>query len=115
MILYKSLGLSAREAAEIMVDITEMIEKKMSDEEIAKKLAEKYSGVKLSFAALTLGRLIGMSYAVSDREKAKGILVDFKRFLRILRIKGRDELVKVIEREILEETFREIEELKDVV
>ncbi len=113
MILYRALGLTAREAAEIMADIAEMIEARMSDEEIARRLAEKYSGLKLSFAALTLGRLIGMSFGINEPDKAKAILADFRRFIEILRKDGKEKLVRVIEKEILEETYKDVERLKD--
>ncbi len=113
MILYRSIGLSAREAAEIMTDIVELIYKKKSDEEILRFLTKKYAGMKLSFASLTLGRIVGMSFAIKDRERAKGILTDIKRYMDMLKLNGKEELIKVIEREILEETYKDVEKLKD--
>ena len=113
MILYKNLGLDAKDAAEIMADLVEMIVKKLSDEEITSKLAKKYTDLKLCFAALTLGRLIGMSFALKYPEKARAILSDFSRFSLILKNQGKERLIKVVEREILEETFKDVEKLKD--
>ncbi len=105
--------MTAKNAAEIMADIVEMIEKRLNDAEIVKILSNKYNSSKLCFAALTIGRLIGMSFALQEPERAKAILSDFSRFISILKKYGRDELVRVIEREILEETFKDVEKLKD--
>ncbi len=113
MSLYREIGLTAKNAAEIMADIVEMIDKKMNDVEIVKALSNKYKGLELCFAALTVGRLIGMSFTLQEPERAKAILSDFSRFISILKEFGRERLVKVIEEEILEETFKEVEKLKD--
>ncbi len=111
MILYKQFGLSARDAAEITADVVEIIRRKLDDEKAVEYLKNRYSGDKLIFAVLMIGRLTGMSLALQDVEKAKMIVADFSRLMRILEEKGRDELVKTLEKEILEETYAE-EEIK---
>ncbi len=111
-VLYRKFGLSAREAAEITADIVEIIRRKMSDEEAIEFLKGKYGGEKLHFAILMIGRLIGMSFAIQDTEKARAIVMDFSRLVRILEEKGRDELIKTLEREILEEVYGEVERMK---
>ncbi len=113
MTLYRSLGLTARKAAEIVADIVEMIDARLKDDEMLKRLMEKYDGNSLAFAAFTLGRIVGMSFAVRDLSSAESIVGDFGRYLRIYRSEGRERLVKLVEEEILEETYREIEKLKD--
>ncbi len=111
MILYKQFGLNAREAAEITADVVEIIKRKLDDEKAVEFLKSKYSSEKLLFAVLMIGRITGMSLAIQDIEKAKMILTDFSRLIKILDEKGKDELIKILEREILEEAYAE-EELK---
>ena len=111
--LYRQLNLTAREAAEIMATVTELLARKLGDDEVIKELIRLYKGEKLCFAVLTLGRLLGMVLAVNEPEKAKSIVLDFTRFMKILEKDGREKLVKVIEQEILEEVASEVERLKD--
>ncbi len=115
MILYKRFGLSARETAEITADVVEIIRRRMDDEKAVEFLKSKYSGDKLIFAVLMIGRITGMSLAVQDVEKARMIVADFSRLIKILEEKGRDELVRTLEREILEETYAEEEMRKGYV
>jgi hypothetical protein len=114
-VLYKEFGLTAKEAAEITADVVEIIRKRLSDEEAIEFLKGRYEGNKLYFAILMVGRLIGMSFALQDPEKAKAIVADFSRLIRILEEKGRDELVKTLEREILEEVYESVERLKSYI
>ncbi len=111
MILYKQFGLSARDAAEITADVVEIIQKRLDDEKAVEFLKRKYSGDKLLFAVLMVGRVTGMTLAIQDFEKAKMILADFSRLIKILNERGKEELVKTLEREILEEAYAE-EELR---
>ncbi|WP_456327063.1 hypothetical protein [Archaeoglobus sp.] len=111
MILYKQFGLSARDAAEITADVVEIIKRKLDDERAVEFLKSRYSGDKLLFAILMIGRITGMSLALQDIEKARMIVADFSRLVKILEEKGREELVKTLEKEILEETYAE-EELR---
>lgn len=111
MILYKQFGLDAKDAAKITADVVEIIKRRLDDEKAIEYLKERYSGDKLLFAVLMIGRITGMSLAVQDVEKARMILADFSRLIKILEEKGKDELVKILEREILEETYAE-EELR---
>ena len=115
MILYKQFGLSAREAAEITADVVEIIRRKLDDEKAVEFLKSRYSGDKLLFAILMIGRITGMSLALQDIEKARMIVADFSRLIRILEEKGRDELVKTLEREILEEVYESVERLKSYI
>lgn len=111
-VLYREFGLTAKEAAEITADVVEIIRKRLSDEEAIEFLKSRYEGNKLFFAILMVGRLIGMSFALQDPEKAKAIVADFSRLIKILEERGRDELVKTLEREILEEVYESVEKLK---
>jgi hypothetical protein len=111
--LYRQLNLTAREAAEIMATVTELLARKLADDEVIRELIKLYEGEKLCFAVLTLGRLLGMVLAVNEPERAKSIVLDFTRFMKILESDGRERLVKVIEQEILEEVASEVEKLKD--
>ncbi|MEM0021971.1 MAG: hypothetical protein QXW59_03960 [Archaeoglobaceae archaeon] len=114
MVLFRSVGLSAERVAEIIAEIVEMIELRLKDDEMLKKLNEKFSGMDLAFAAFLLGRIVGMSYAIKDAN-AKAIIADFGRYLEILRTYGREELKKIVEKEILEETYKKIETFRDVI
>ena len=114
-VLYREFGLSAKDAAEITADVVEIIKRRMSDEEAINFLKSKYEGNKLFFAILMVGRLIGMSFALRDPEKAKAIVADFSRLLKILEEKGRDELIKTLEKEILEEVYEDVERLKSYI
>ncbi len=109
MILYKQFGLSAREAAEITADVVEIIRRRLEDNKAVEYLRYRYSGEKLLFAILMIGRLTGMSLALQDVERAKMIVADFSRLIKILEEKGKEELVKILEKEILEETYAEEE------
>ena len=111
-VLYREFGLTAKDAAEITADVVEIIRKRMSDEEAIEFLKSRYEGNKLHFAILMVGRLIGMSFALQDQEKAKAIVADFARLIRILEEKGREELVRTLEKEILEEVYEGVEKLK---
>ncbi|MET1124608.1 MAG: hypothetical protein ABWW66_05020 [Archaeoglobaceae archaeon] len=113
--LYKSLGLTARQAAKVVAEIVEMVDRRMRDDEMLKNLKEKFSGNELLFAAFTLGRIVGMSFAIRDSRAAESIISDFGRYLKIYREKGRGELERVVAEEILEETYREIEKVRDAV
>lgn len=113
-VLYRELGLSAKEAAEITADVVEIIQRRLPDVEAIDLIEKKYSGKKLCFALLLLGRLAGMSFALSNSEKARAILADFSRLMTILEKEGKDKLVKVLEEEILEEVYSELDRLKDV-
>ena len=110
-VLYKQFGLTAKDAAEVTADVVEIIRRRMSDERAVEYLKSKYSGDKLMFAVLMVGRLTGMSLALQDVERAKAIVADFSRLIRILEERGRGELVRILEREILEEAYAE-EEMK---
>lgn len=112
MILYRKFGLTAKDAAEITADIVEIIRAKMSDERAVEFLKSKYGGNKLIFAVLMLGRLIGMSFALREGEKARAILMDFSRLVDILEKKGKAELIKTLEREIIEEAYEELERFR---
>ncbi len=112
--LYRELGLSAKEAAKVTADVVEIIQKRLPDIEAIDMVEKKYSGRKLCFALLLLGRLAGMSFALSNSEKARAILADFSRLMSILEKEGKDRLVKVLEEEILEEVYSELDRLKDV-
>ncbi len=114
-VLYRMFGLTAKEAAEVTADIVEIIRRKMSDEEAIEYLKSKYKGDRLHFAILMLGRIVGMSFALQDPEKAKAIVSDFSRLIRILEEKGRCVLVKTLEKEILEEVYEGVEKLKGYV
>ncbi len=114
-VLYRQFGLSAREAAEITADVVEIVKKRMSDEEAINFLKSKYNGNKLYFAILMVGRLIGMSFAIKEPEKARAIIADFSRLMRIMEERGKEELVKVLEREILEEVYEDVEKLKSYI
>jgi len=96
-----------------MATVTELLGRKLSDDEVIKELMKLYREEKLCFAVLTLGRLLGMVLAVNEPERAKSIVLDFTRFMKILEKEGRERLVKVIEQEILEEVASEVEKLKD--
>ncbi|RLI86271.1 MAG: hypothetical protein DRP01_04575 [Archaeoglobales archaeon] len=109
MILYKKFGLNAREAAEVTADVVEIISKRLEDDRAVEYLKGRYSGSKLHFAILMIGRLTGMSLALQDFEKARMIVADFSRLIKILEERGRDELIRTLEREILEETYAEEE------
>ena len=111
MILYRQFGLNAKEAAEITADVVEIIKKRLDDEKAVEFLKRRYSGDKLLFAVLMIGRITGMSLAVQDIERARMILADFSRLIKIFEEKGKDELVRVLEKEILEEAYAE-EELR---
>lgn len=113
-VLYRELGLSAKEAAEITADVVEIIQRRLPDVEAIDLIEKKHSGKKLCFALLLLGRLAGMSFALSNSEKARAILADFSRLMTILEKEGKDKLVKVLEEEILEEVYSELDRLKDV-
>jgi len=113
--LYRQFGLSAREAAEITADVVEIIRQRMSDEDAINYLRSRYEGNKLYFAILMVGRLIGMSFALREPEKTKAILSDFSRLVRILEEKGKSELIKTLEKEILEEVYEDVERLKSYV
>ncbi len=115
MTLYRSLGLTARKAAEIVAEIVEMIDKRLQDDEMLKNLSAKFSENDLIFAAFTLGRIVGMSFAIKDQNSAELIISDFGRYLKILHMEGKEKLKKVIENEILDEVYREIERVRDVV
>jgi len=110
-VLYKQFGLTAKDAAEVTADVVEIIRRRMSDERAVEYLKSKYSGDKLMFAVLMVGRLTGMSLALQDVERAKAIVADFSRLIRILEERGRSELVRILEREILKEAYAE-EEMK---
>jgi len=114
-VLYREFGLTAKDAAEITADIVEIIKRKMNDEDAIKFLRSKYNGNKLYFAILMVGRLIGMSFAIQDVEKAKAIIADFSRLIRILEEKGKEELVKTLEKEILEEVYESVEKHKSYI
>jgi len=114
-VLYKEFGLTARDAAEITADVVEIIKRRMNDEDAIRFLKSKYDGNKLHFAILMVGRLIGMSFAIQDVEKAKAIIADFSRLIRILEEKGREELVKTLEKEILEEVYESVEKHKSYI
>ncbi len=114
-VLYREFGLTAKDAAEVTADVVEIIRRRMSDEEAIEYLKRKYEGNKLHFAILMLGRLIGMSFALQDPEKAKAIVSDFSRLIKILEDRGREELVRTIEKEILEEVYESVEKLKGYV
>ncbi len=111
-VLYREFGLTAKDAAEITADVVEIIRRKLSDEEAIEFLKSRYEGNKLHFAILMVGRLIGMSFALQDPEKAKAIVADFARLIKILEEKGREELVRTLEKEILEEVYESVEKLK---
>jgi len=112
--LYRELGLDVKEAARITADVVEIILKRLPDVEAIRLIEGKYDGRRLCFALLLLGRLAGMSFALSNSEKARAILADFSRLVAVLERDGKDRLVKVIEEEILEEVYSELERLKDV-
>ncbi|MFN3383720.1 MAG: hypothetical protein ACK401_02345 [Archaeoglobaceae archaeon] len=112
--LFKSLGLSAEKVAEILTEIVEMIALRLKDDEMLKRLNEKFSGMDLVFSAFLLGRIVGMSYAIKDAN-AKLIIADFGRYIEILRTHGKDKLKKIVESEILEETYKKVEIFRDVV
>ena len=114
-VLYREFGLTAKDAAEITADVVEIIRKRLSDEEAIDFLKSKYEGNKLYFAILMVGRLIGMSFTLQDPEKARAIVADFSRLIKILEEKGRDELVRTLEKEILEEVYESVEKLKSYV
>ena len=114
-VLYRQFGLSAKEAAEITADVVEIIRSRMNDEQALNFLRSKYDGNKLHFAILMVGRLIGMSFAIKEPDKARAIIADFSRLMRILEERGREELVKTLEKEILEEVYEDIEKLKGYV
>ncbi len=111
-VLYKQFGLTARDAARITADVVEIIRNRMSDEKAVEFLKNRYSGERLLFAILMVGRLTGMSLALHDIDRARAIISDFSRLIRILEEKGKDELVKTLEREILEEVYGEEERMK---
>lgn len=114
MVLFRSVGLSVERVAEMVADIVEMIALRLKDDEMLKRLGEKYSGMELAFSAFLLGRIIGMSYALKD-ENAKAIIADFGRYLEILRTRGKESLKKIVESEVLEETYKKIETFRDVI
>ncbi|RLI89369.1 MAG: hypothetical protein DRO98_01190 [Archaeoglobales archaeon] len=114
-VLYKELGLDAREAAEITADVVGIVLERMPDVEAVDFLAERYTGKKLCFAILMLGRLAGMSFALSEPDKARTILADFSRLVSALQEKGREHLVKLLQEEILEEVYSEVNRLKDAI
>jgi hypothetical protein len=110
-VLYRQFGLTAKDAAEITADVVEIIKRGMSDEKAVNFLKGKYDGDKLLFAVLMVGRLTGMSLALQDVEKARAIVTDFSRLIGIFEERGREGLIKILEREILEEAYAE-EEIK---
>ncbi|AEA47498.1 hypothetical protein [Archaeoglobus veneficus] len=113
--LYRELGLSAREAAEVTGEVVEIIAQRLPDITAIEKLADRFEGKKLCFALLLLGRLAGMSFALSNPEKARAILADFSRLISTLEKEGMENLVRLLEEEILEEVYAEVDKLKDVV
>uniref|UniRef100_A0A7J2TJY9 Uncharacterized protein n=1 Tax=Archaeoglobus fulgidus TaxID=2234 RepID=A0A7J2TJY9_ARCFL len=115
MALYKSIGLTAKTAAAILAEIVSMINKKLKDDEMLKLLNQKFSGLELVFASYLLGRIVGMSYAIKDMNSAIAIISDFRRYIQILEERGKEELEKVVENEILDEVIREIERMRDVI
>lgn len=115
MVLYRAFGLTAKQAARIVAEVVRMIDRRMKDSEMLGELKEKFSGEEAIFAAFTLGRIVGLSFAVKDIEAAKSIVSDLARYLEIYRKEGIDRLTRVVEKEILEETYREVEKIRDVV
>jgi hypothetical protein len=115
MALYRSLGLTAKAAAMVLAEIVSMITRRQKDDEMLKTLCEKFSGIELVFASYILGRIVGMSYAIKDTNSAITIMADFKRYIQILEEKGKEELQRVVEKEILDETIKEIEKIRDVI
>lgn len=113
--LYRQLGLSAKQAGEIMAVVTELLSKKLDDAKIIEELCKIYKEKELIFGVLTLGRLLGMVMALNEPEKARAIIKDFFRFIKILKEEGREKLAVLIENEILEEVVRDVDRLKDVV
>ena len=114
-ILYRELGLTAKDVAEVTATVIEIITKKLPDPEAINFLKEKYKENKLHFGLLLLGRVAGMSFALSNPEKVKAILSDFLRLISIYKSKGKEQLTKVIEKETLEEVYSKLDELKDVI
>jgi len=112
VILYRKFGLTAKEAAEVTADIVEIIRNRMSDDRAVEFLKSKHKGDRLNFAILMLGRLIGMSFALKEQDKARAILSDFSRLIKILEERGKDELIRTLEREIIEEAYEDFERSK---
>lgn len=115
MALYLSMGLTAKKVSEILAEIVEMVDKKMKDEDMLKNISETFKEKEAVFAAYTLGRIVGMSLAMKDLELVKMIVSDFARYLEVLRKDGKELLKRLIEKETLEETFKDVERLRDVV
>ncbi|MEM4524323.1 MAG: hypothetical protein QXF29_04375 [Archaeoglobaceae archaeon] len=115
MALYKSIGISAKSAAKIFAEIVWMIKNRLKDDDMLKMLTQRFSNLELVFASYLLGRIVGMSYAIKDPNSAIAIISDFKRYIRILEEMGREELEKIVEKEILDEARKDLERLKDAI
>lgn len=77
-----------------------------------KQLRGSMMGESSALQSFSLEDLWGVSFAFSNPEKA--ILADFSRLKSILEREGKEKLAKVLEEEILEEVYSELERLKDV-
>ncbi|MCS7121626.1 MAG: hypothetical protein NZ895_03360 [Archaeoglobaceae archaeon] len=115
MALYLSLGLTAKQVSKLLAEIVEMIDKKMRDDEMLKRISEKFESFEAILAAYILGRVVGMSFAIKNFDLAKAIISDFGRYIDIFKKSGREELEKLIEKETLEEAFKDVERFKDVI
>ncbi len=107
--------MDAKDVAEVTASVIEAIVKRMNDVDVINFLKKNYKDNKLCFGLLLLGRIAGMSFALSNQEKAKAIISDFARLVNIYKTKGKEELIKTIEKETLEEVYSQLDELKNVV
>lgn len=92
-----------------------MLKKKLSDVQMIDFLKERHEGNKLCFATFLIGRLVGMGFCLKNPEKARAMVNDFFRFVRVFDERGKDALIRIIESEILEEVYSEIERLKNTI